>query len=85
MAWVFFFSPPTHLGISPQGAKDGFNRRNAVKKFRGRLNLELTVQKGSAFSLIVLNIKVWGVATHNMHGIFIFIHPGTACSVPGWP
>ena len=36
----------------------GLNRRGAIKKYRGRLNLELSFQKASAFSVLILNIKV---------------------------
>lgn len=51
------------------GRKDaaGFNRRGAMKKFRGRLNIELSIQKGSAFSVLVINIKVGQTVSPSPH------------------
>eukprot|EP00056_Hartaetosiga_gracilis_P004814 m.78310 g.78310 ORF g.78310 m.78310 type:complete len:734 (-) comp11950_c0_seq1:216-2417(-) len=47
-------------GLSPQVAqtlKKGFARRGAFRQNRGRLKLEIRVQKASAFCVLILNVK----------------------------
>eukprot|EP00041_Stephanoeca_diplocostata_P022259 m.529028 g.529028 ORF g.529028 m.529028 type:complete len:716 (-) comp22016_c0_seq1:1266-3413(-) len=43
--------------MTSKSKESGFNRRGGMKKFRGRLDLEVRFQKASAFSVLILDLK----------------------------
>lgn len=43
--------------MTSKAKESGLNRRGGMKKFRGRLDLEVRFQKASAFSVLILDLK----------------------------